>query len=156
MVFHFRVFEAITRSATAKQEADIRTKLVVYHIRYIGNVYRAGVCRDIKSAILFHGRETAAPQQPAFAARPPQYSANLFEQRHFGREKSTSIRSRGADKGSGGWSGIHDRTQHVKRCSPRNDGLSMEVPFPALPITHTSRWHNCSRRDYTADRRQGE
>lgn len=39
------------------------------------------------------------------------------------------------DKGSDARSdGIHDRTQHVKRCSPRNGGtsssLSMKVAFP--------------------------
>lgn len=50
-------------------------------------------------------------------------------------EKSTSVRSGGADKGTGGngGSGIHDRTQHVKRCSPRNGGLSIEVPSPKPP-----------------------
>ena len=50
----------------------------------------------------------------------------------------------GTDKGSdAGSDGIHDRTQHVKRCSPRNGGsgssstttttiLSMKLPFPCF------------------------
>lgn len=48
--------------------------------------------------------------------------------------ESTSIRREGADKGTSGGSGIHDWTQHVKRRSLRNGGLSVKVPFPALPI----------------------
>lgn len=52
-----------------------------------------------------------------------------------------SARAVETDKGTDGGLGIHDWMQHVKRCNPRNSGLSMKVPFPprASPITRHTR-----------------
>lgn len=69
--------------------------------------------------------------------------------------KSTSVRCGGADKGIPAvWVGYSrsDATRKTMQLQKQRP-FSMEVPFPALPITHTSRCtHNCSRHDYTSDR----
>ena len=69
----------------------------------------------------------------------------------------------GTDKGSdAGSDGIHDRTQHVKRCSPRNGGsgsssttttttiLSMKLPFPCF--ANNAHLSLCRERDRERER----